>query len=66
MSPEGVPSKDVLKNLAKLTEKHLSWVFFFNNNADLRPAAATLSKERVRHWCFPVNFAKFFKILFSM
>ena len=36
---------------------------FFNNVAGLRPA--TLSKKRIWHKCFPVNFAKFLRTPFS-
>ena len=35
---------------------------FFNKVAGLRPT--TLLKKRLWHRCFPVNFAKFLKILF--
>ena len=36
-------------------------VSFFNKVADLRPE--TLLKKRLQHKCFPVNFAKFLRIL---
>ena len=54
--------KGVLKNLAKLTGKHLCWSLFFNKVAGLR--LATLLKKRLQHWCFPVNFAKFLRTPF--
>ena len=44
--------KQVLKNFAKFKGKHLS----------LRPT--TLSKKRLWHKCFPVNFAKFLRTPF--
>ena len=34
----------------------------FNEDAYLQPA--TLSRKRVRHWCFFVNFAKFLQYVF--
>ena len=51
--------KDALKNLEKFTGKHLCQSLFFNKVAGLR--AATLSKKRLWHRCFPGNLAKFFK-----
>ena len=36
--PEVFYKKSDLKNFAKFTEKHLSWSFFFNEIASLRPA----------------------------
>ena len=51
--------KDVLKNFAKLTGKHLCQSFFFNNVAGLR--LATLLKNTLWHRCFPMNFAKFLR-----
>ena len=55
--------KVVLRNFAKLTEKHLCQSLFFNKVAGLRPA--TLLKNRLWHRCFPVNFAKFQRTPFS-
>ena len=46
--------KGVLRNFVEFTGKHL---FFFNKVVNLRPA--TLFKKRLRHKCFPVNFANF-------
>ena len=54
--------KDVLKNFAKFTGKHLYQSFFFNKVAHLRPA--TLLKKRLWHRCFPVTFVKFLKTPF--
>ena len=54
--------KDVLKNFAKFTGKHLCQSLFFNRVAGLRPA--TLLKKRLWHRCFPVNFVKFLRIPF--
>ena len=51
--------KGVLRSFAKFTRKHLCQSLFFNEVADLRPA--TLLKKRLRHRCFPVNFAKFLR-----
>ena len=48
--------KGVLKTFAKFTGKHLCQSLFFNKVADLRPA--TLSKKRLWHRCFLLNFAK--------
>ena len=58
-APELYYKKDVLKNFAKFTEKHLCQSPFFNKIADLRPAS--LLKKRLWHKYFPVNFAKFSK-----
>ena len=57
--PEVFCNKGVLKNFAKFTGKHLSQSLFFNKFAGLRPA--TLSKKRLWHRCFPVNFVKFLR-----
>ena len=54
--------KVVLRNFAKLTGKHLCRSLFLNKDAGLRPA--TLFKKRLRHRCFPVNFAKFLRVHF--
>ena len=55
--PEVSYKKGVHKKLTKFTGKHLYQGLFFTKVADLRPA--TLSKKRLWHRCFPVNFAKF-------
>ena len=44
------------------TGKHLCQSLFFNEVTVLRPA--TLSKKRLWHRCFPVNFAKFLRATF--
>ena len=49
--------KGVLRNFAKLTEKHQRQSLFFNKVTGLRPKA--LLKKRLWHRCFPVYFAKF-------
>ena len=55
--------KIVLKNFTKFTGKHLCQSIFFNKVADLRPA--TLSKRRLWHRYFPVNFVIFSRKPFS-
>ena len=55
--------KCVLINFAKFTGKHLCQILFFNKVAGLRPE--TLLTKRLWHRCFPVNFAKFLRHLFS-
>ena len=55
--------KDVLRNFAKFTGKHLCQVLFFNKVAD--PELATLLIKRLWHRCFPMNFAKFLRAPFS-
>ena len=54
--------KGVLRNFAKFTGKHLCQSLFFNKAADLSPA--TISKKRLWHRCFPVNFTRIFKNAF--
>ena len=54
--------KGVLKSFAKFTGKHLCQGLFFNEVVGLRPA--TLSKKRLWHRCFLVNFAKFLRTSF--
>ena len=61
-SPEMFFKKGVLKKFTKLAEKHLCCGFFLSKVAGLR--LAVLLKKRLWHRCFPVNFAKFFKIAF--
>ena len=60
--PEMFCKKSVLRNFAKFTIKHLCKSPFFNKVAGLRPAA--LFKKKLRHMCFPVNFANFQEHLF--
>ena len=54
--------KGVLRNFTKFTGKQLCLSLFFNKVAGLRPAS--LFKKRLRHRCFPVNFAKFLRAPF--
>ena len=60
--PDVFCEKDVLRNFAKFTGKHLCQSPFFNKVAALR--RATLLKKRLWHRCFPVNFAKFLRTPF--
>ena len=55
-------TKDVLRNFAKFTGKHLCQRLFFNKVAGLR--LATLLKKKLWHRYFPVNFAKFLSTAF--
>ena len=55
--PKVFCKKGVLKNLAKLTEKHLCMSLFVNKVSGFRPA--TLSKKRLRHMCLPVVLQSF-------
>ena len=52
--PEVFCKKGVLRNFAKITEKHLCQSLFFNKVAGLR----------LWYRCFPVNFAKFLRTPF--
>ena len=61
--PEVFCKKGALKNLAKLTGKHLRQSLFFNKVAGVRPA--TFLKKRLWHSCVPVNFVKFLRAPFS-
>ena len=54
--------KDVLRNFAKLLEKHLGQSLFLNKVAGLR--SVTLLKKRLWQRCFPVNFATFLRTPF--
>ena len=57
MQPLELPcKKDVLRNFAKFTGKHLCQRLFFNKVAGLR--SATLLKKRLWHRRFPVIFSK--------
>ena len=53
--------KDVLRNIAKCTEKHLCQSLFLNKVAGLKPA--TLSRKRLWHRFFPMNLPFFIKHL---
>ena len=50
----------VFKNFAKFNGKHLCQSLF-NKLVGLRPASVLT--KRLRHKCFPVNFAKFLRTL---
>ena len=54
--------KSVLRNFAKLTEKHMWESLFLNEVTRLSPA--TLLKKRHWHRCFPAKFAKFLRTPF--
>ena len=54
--------KNVLKNFAKFTGKHLCQSLFCNKVAGCQPA--NLLKKRLWHWCFPMNFTKFLRTPF--
>ena len=51
--------KGVVKNFEKFTEKHMYQSNFLNKVAGLRPES--YFKNRLRHRCFPMNFAKFLR-----
>ena len=53
--------KRALRNFAKFSRKNLCQSLFFNKVTDLRPG--TLFKKRLCRRCFPVNFAKFLRVL---
>ena len=57
--PESSCKKSVLKNFAKFAARHLCQGQFF---IALQVEPATLLKNRIWHGCFPVNFAKLFRI----
>ena len=60
--PEVFCKKDVLRNIAKFTEKHLCQSLFFIKAVGLRPS--TLLKNELWHSCFPVKFVKFIRTPF--
>ena len=51
----------VLKNLAKFTGKHLRQSLFLNKSCREREREL---QKRLWHWCFPVNFEKFYEHVF--
>ena len=61
--PEVFCRKGVFRNFAKFTRNHLRQSFIFDKVTGLRPA--TLLIIRLLHRCFPENFAKFLRTLFS-
>ena len=60
--PELFCKKDVLRNFAKFTGKHLCQSLVFNKVATLRPA--NLLEKSLWHWYFHVNFVKFLRAPF--
>ena len=56
--------KGVFKILTKFTEKYLCLNLVFKKVSGQR--LGTLFKERLRHRCFPVNFAKFLRTHFLL
>ena len=54
--------KNVLRNFAKFTGKHLCQSLFFKELTGLRPA--TVLKKKLWHRCFHVNLAKFLRTPF--
>ena len=51
--------KSVLKNFANFTGKHLCWILFLWS---CKPAACKFLKKGLQYKCFPVKFAKLFRI----
>ena len=51
-----------MRNFPKFAGKHLYQSFVFNKVTSLR--SATLLRKRIRHRCFPVNFAKCLRTAF--
>ena len=60
--PKVFHEKGLLRNVVKITGNDLRQRFFFNKVAGLGPG--TLSKKRLWHRCFPVNFKKFLRAPF--
>ena len=56
-------TKGIIRNFAKFTGKHLSQSLFFYKAAGLE--TCNFIKKRLRHRCFPVNFAKFLRTPFT-
>ena len=54
--------QELFFKFGNFTRIHLCWSLFFNKVTGLGPAA--LFKKRLRHRCFPVNFAKFLRTTF--
>ena len=53
--------KNVLKNLAIFSGKHLCWSLFFNENGELQ--CCNFFKRRLQEMCFPVNIANLLRTL---
>ena len=62
--PEVFCKKGVLRNFSKFTGKHLCQSLYFNKVAAL--GLVTLLKKRLWQRCFPVNFVKCLRTLFSI
>ena len=60
--PEVLCKKGVLRNFTKITGKQLCQSLFFVKVTGLRPI--NLSKKRLWHRCFPVNFVKILRATF--
>ena len=60
--PEVFFKKDVLKNFANSTGKHLCWSLFLNKVADL--SACNSIKKRLQQRYVPIKLAKFYEHLF--
>ena len=63
--PEVFCKKDVLRNFAKLTEKHLCQSLFFNKGAGLRPKACIFIKKETPAQVFSSEFCEMSKSTFS-
>ena len=55
--------RGVLRNFAKFTRKHMCQAPFFKKCC--RQKTCNFIKKRLRHMCFPLNFAKFLRTPFS-
>ena len=55
--------RGVLRNFAKFTRKHICQAPFFKTCC--RHKTCNFIKKRLRHTCFPLNFAKFIRTPFS-
>ena len=62
--PEVLCKKGVLRNFTKITGKQLCQSLFFVKVTGLRPI--NLSKKRLWHRCFPVNFVKLLRSPFHI
>ena len=60
--PEVFNKKGFLRNFLKFTGKHLCQSLFFTKVAGQKPA--TLTKRRLCHRCFPMDFVKFLRTPF--
>ena len=62
VAPNVFSEKGVVKSFPKLTGKHLCWSRYFHKVAGFWPV--TLSKKRLQHRCFPINFMNFLRTPF--